>query len=363
MTMVPRLALLVGALICSTSLVEGAVRLRQFVKYGTFFEIGGFRQPVPGLDLEIPRPGSSTASIRINAHGYRSPDLIQPKPPGTVRLAFVGASTTFCAEVSSNERTWPHLVWQSLQDRFPDVRFDYVNAAIPGITTGTSRRNVSARVAPLQPDVIVLYEGFNDVSVEARDLAARQGLYRKPAESWLARYSLAWDLVVKNARILAAKQRARRAATHPPFEAGLLGEPFAAQLTALARASQRVAPVVAIATLSSRIRRDQSPEEQLVSSEAALYYMPFLTPADLLRSYERFNAIIRRVARETGVLLIENEEAIPGDGVHFHDTIHFTDAGSTAMARRVTAALVGAPAFYRLLDSRRTAPARSNRRR
>jgi hypothetical protein len=46
------------------------------------------------------------------------------------------------------------------------------------------------------------------------------------------------------------------------------------------------------------------------------------------------------VARDTGVLLIEGEQEIPGDMAHFHDSVHFTDAGSAAMAQRVSRALI-----------------------
>ena len=55
-----------------------------------------------------------------------------PKPPGRVRLAFIGASTTFCAEVSSDAAAWPDLVVETLHGRFPGTRFDYVNGGVPG---------------------------------------------------------------------------------------------------------------------------------------------------------------------------------------------------------------------------------------
>jgi lysophospholipase L1-like esterase len=52
------------------------------------------------------------------------------------------------------------------------------------------------------------------------------------------------------------------------------------------------------------------------------------------------------------VLLIDEEDAIPGDALHFTDTVHFTDAGSALMARRVTHALTEAPRFRQLVEAR-----------
>lgn len=67
--------------------------------------------------------------------------------------------------------------------------------------------------------------------------------------------------------------------------------------------------------------------------------MPFMTPRGLLDAYARYNQVIREVAQETGALLIEGENDTPGDGQHFTDSVHFTDAGSRAMATRVSRAL------------------------
>lgn len=54
----------------------------------------------------------------------------------------------------------------------------------------------------------------------------------------------------------------------------------------------------------------------------------------LLDAYEAYNAAIRDAAGATGAVLIDGDTDIPGDAEHFVDTMHFTDAGSEAMARR-----------------------------
>jgi lysophospholipase L1-like esterase len=67
--------------------------------------------------------------------------------------------------------------------------------------------------------------------------------------------------------------------------------------------------------------------------------MPFMTPSGLIASYARYNEVIRDVAASTGAILIDGEHTIPGDAEHFSDSVHFTDAGSRAMADRVLRAL------------------------
>lgn len=77
--------------------------------------------------------------------------------------------------------------------------------------------------------------------------------------------------------------------------------------------------------------------------------MPFVTPKLLIEGHERYNQIVREVAGETGALLIEGENEIPGDPIHFTDTHHFTDAGSRKMAERVSRALIASPELKKLL--------------
>ena len=90
--------------------------------------------------------------------GFRSPEIDDPKPPGTLRIAYLGGSTTYCAEVSGEEMAWPHIVTEQIRTRYPDRPVDYVNAGVPGYSTPQSIKNLQSRVASLDPDVIVILD-------------------------------------------------------------------------------------------------------------------------------------------------------------------------------------------------------------
>ena len=111
-----------------------------------------------------PRVDAFVRSSIYNSFGFRSPEITVAKPPGHVRIAFLGGSTTYCAEVSSNEMTWPHLVWKALHERWPDLDLDYINAGVPGYTTRALLPALEKRVARFNPDIIVIYEATNDLS-------------------------------------------------------------------------------------------------------------------------------------------------------------------------------------------------------
>ena len=172
-------------------------------------------------------------------------------------------------------------------------------------------------------------------------------------QSWFERHSLLWELVVKNLRVRDAQRQAahagdRRLAVDP---AGI-GTEFKLELGLLAKESAGVASRVAIATFSTRLRREQTPAQQSQAAVSAFVYMPFMSLDGLLGGYARYNQIIRQVAAAEGALLIDGEHAIPGDAAHFVDTVHFTDAGSRAMAERVARALRGDAQIAGLIQSR-----------
>jgi hypothetical protein len=48
--------------------------------------------------------------------------------------------------------------------------------------------------------------------------------------------------------------------------------------------------------------------------------------------------------------LIEAADALPGDAVHFRDSVHLSDAGCAALARIVVDGLASDPGFLSLMQ-------------
>ena len=329
-------------------LAEGAVRVRQSLRHGGAIRIESLYHVDPESGLRVPVAGFTSEKININSLGFRGPEIMAKKPAGTVRIAFLGASTTFSAEVSNDQATWPHLVIEKLREVYPERRFDYVNGGVPGYTLESSLKNLQERVAPLAPDIIVIYHATNDLSGNSAELARKRG-FNSPrgdvALSWLAEYSMLWYLVEKNLVILKRQAKAHSADNKLNVDSSLLSEPFEARLGELVAAAKGLASETVLVTFSIRLRQEQSPEEKKESAVTNLYYMPYFTPDDLLRHFSAYNAVIRRVATESGVMLIGGESDIPDDNRHFVDSVHFSDLGSEMMARRVFDGFVSADLF------------------
>jgi hypothetical protein len=109
---------------------------------------------------EITTPGGLTT----NAFGWRGPEIALNKPPRTIRLAFVGASTTINDE--GFPFSYPELIghwlnlWSTAQ-RGLAPRFEIVNAARSGINSHSIAAIVREEVLPIDPDFVIYYEGSN----------------------------------------------------------------------------------------------------------------------------------------------------------------------------------------------------------
>jgi lysophospholipase L1-like esterase len=98
--------------------------------------------------------------LRINSLGYRGGDIENPKSEFGIRIVCLGGSTTFSTKVG-NETTYPALLQTILNDK--GVPCEVINAGVGAYTSAETLINLETRVLDLQPDLLVIYHGVNDV--------------------------------------------------------------------------------------------------------------------------------------------------------------------------------------------------------
>ena len=133
---------------------------------------------------------NATTPIRLvtNQYGFRGPPVPYERQPRTVRIAFIGASTTVGSHFHAY--SYPEFVgnwlnmWAAATKR--DITFEVLNAGRESITSRDNVAIVRDEVLPLQPDLLVYYEGANqfDLRTMATGLPAAP---RRNSESCPAR--------------------------------------------------------------------------------------------------------------------------------------------------------------------------------
>ncbi|HJU41986.1 MAG TPA: SGNH/GDSL hydrolase family protein, partial [Vicinamibacterales bacterium] len=204
---------------------ESVVRLRAWWRFGN--TSANFRDPMivynPEWDLWTPRPGyrasGTSFDIAINSQGFRGEEFTAKKPPKTVRILCLGASTTFSSE-APNTGTWTYLLQQHLQKDFPDVKVEVINAAVPGYVAADNLKNLKYRGLPLDPDLVIYYELNNEIVKDTAELARARGLAPSPPPrivKAIIDYSLLANLVDKNLKTyLRGRSASTRIDSIPP---------------------------------------------------------------------------------------------------------------------------------------------------
>jgi lysophospholipase L1-like esterase len=341
--------------------LELAVRIRQWVRYGSpsngLFET--FRDPKTGLEMAL--PNQAAGRIHTDSHGFRSPEPKMPKPPGTIRLAFLGESNTFSQEASSDEATWPYLVWQRLQRNWPDQHFDFINASLAGYTTSESDLTLKTRVAPLRPDIIVINHASIDLYVDTKKLAAEQGLLHRDWTTklqWLDRWSIAFKLVRQSYE---TRTRLRRAATSDgtlKFDPASLSNDFHRRLSQLVDDAKKQSSAVVLVSFPYKARRSQSAEQQLQNCETTILYGPWMSVKSTLDGFDEYNRVVAQVAKEKGIMYVDVRDAIPGTSQYFYDSVHYKDAGAELLAAKVADELIESDTLNEFLSKSTSSNAR-----
>jgi lysophospholipase L1-like esterase len=325
-------------------LCEAGLRVRAWLKYGSAST--GITDDMlvydRELELRVPRPGyqikGAQNTVTVNALGFRGPEVSRDKPPHTIRIACVGASTTFCTGVTRDEAAWPHRLQEALHRRHPEVQFEVINAGVPGYTVHEGLKNLSKRVLPLQPDLVIYYEAANQLALDSRNLAKQRGLvapdeaHVSPVIKTLSEYSLLFDLVYKNAKIaLSQRHGPTGRLENLPKE---LPQGFIEQIDRMNGELKKQGIPLVLSTFVVKFRRDQDRDTQVKNADVAFYYMPWMSINTLLDGVDLYNQAVIDYAHSHRVPVVEECSSIPADAKHFVDCFHLSDDGCALMAER-----------------------------
>jgi hypothetical protein len=106
--------------------------------------------------------------LTTNQFGWRGPDITLDKPPQTVRIAAVGASTT--VGTHNHPFSYPELLehWLNVwsESNGYDVNFEVINTGREGLNSPDIATVVRTEVLPMDVDYVIYYEGSNQFHPE-----------------------------------------------------------------------------------------------------------------------------------------------------------------------------------------------------
>ena len=274
------------------------------------------------------------------------------KPAGTTRIVCLGGSTTFNTAEGLH---YPRVVQDLLRRRVGRESIEVLNEGYPSYATPHLLILLELDVVAWHPDVVIITENVNDLTASyfphfTFDYSNKysdpfyagpdyQSLY--PPMNVVFRHSkLYWFLLTRwqayqTKADLTRRIRRRSYGVTPDREASAVFERNLRTLVAVARLND-ITPVLATQPLEPSEEYFQRFEDFKPYNGAAIYPLH----EEFVAHHTAYNAIIRRVATDTGTLCIDNAAALGGRREYLADVVHYTRAGIERLSANVAETLV-----------------------
>ena len=276
------------------------------------------------------RPGSEYVMFRsrisINSKGFRGKEISENK--GTAyRIVALGESTTFGATLRPEDKPWPEVLEQLIQEQLkPGRPVEVINAGVPGWTLQENLRRLSTDILPLKPDMIVSYHGFNGFhwwygSISPPNGPALPRQQERPIQLLAnAEYGLQMFLY---------KRRLGRkgASDSPPSPNPSLEGVYADLYRQLIKAARTNGIKLVLGTFSMAANSRSDPEI------VAFYRSAFGFVHQQISANELHSALVHKLAQDhPEVLFVDTRPKLDGEHEKFIDLIHLTQEGRQQLA-------------------------------
>jgi lysophospholipase L1-like esterase len=162
----------------------------------------------PGAGYTLMKPGShyewQGIPVDINSHGLRGPETTYEKPLGTYRILNLGDSVAMGWGVREEDTYGQQLESLLNQEGSDDLRFEVINAGVPGWSLDNELAYLKAEGLKYEPDVVVLDLTIaNDINGKSALLAGNDP---RPFR-WLSDHTYFWPFL--QSQVAWAKARAQ----------------------------------------------------------------------------------------------------------------------------------------------------------
>ena len=268
--------------------------------------------------------------ISINEAGFRGPEIAQKKRSGTKRVAILGGSSVFGYLVSDGQEAARLLEGELIEEGEAELKFEVINGGVPGHNLNQTRWRFENQIAPFDPDLVILYLGWNDLGYIVSEDPQAEPFHKRPVASPLSRaasrstlYGLVAYRLIGGAATLSGETLT---ATKPSASGGKL---FRENLSTLIEAAKRRGCRVVVCAQVTAAHPD---------SDKALH--SFLgsdpeTQRGMISLGEWQRIVLREEADRAGVPFADLNETIPPNTDNLRDYVHLSEAGEQQLSREL----------------------------
>ena len=302
----------------------------------------------------VPAGSGDTVYWSTNSHGLRGEDFPEVKPPGTIRIVCLGASTT--EGLVYDNQTYPYYLQQELRQRYPDKTIEVINAGHHAYKARDNLALLEQEILPLRPDLIIWYEAANDLNFTEFSPSLQAEPCWHDGTCWLFRKPWGFEGLYQNSalfRMVADRFGGNAVPPAMPHSFDDTGTRpgalrYADTLRAMAAATKAVNTTLVftsfVTVANDDLQVDYQENPYLFDQVYRTYYP--LTPGEIGRAYAQYNNQTREVAAENNLSYYDLAGEFPKDPQYFpSDYIHFSPEGNRLFAHLIVQHLANETVF------------------
>jgi hypothetical protein len=267
----------------------------------------------------------------------------KPLQEGQFSIMCLGGSTTEFKD--SAGKGWPERVEEILQRHFENENIKVYNEGRQWYTTLHSLINYEVNLRQYKPDVLIVMHTINDLLHNADFCYFSYGSFREdyghfygPITKTIKHQGLQ-NFFVEHFRYF-WYHKPRRVIEQEIFPGEI---PFERNLHTLIDLAEKDLSTIVFMTQPSLYKNDITKDER-----AALYMLNYeaIGPDrkwsynSAFNGFERYHAIVRNIAKNRGIILIDLEKRIPKSLEYFSDDVHYKDQTFDLIAKEVAEELI-----------------------
>lgn len=287
-----------------------------------------------------PTPNYRKGLTFHNSLGYRNDEFTLEKPEGVFRIVTLGGSSTYDVRIPDNASMFTTRLQESLSDDYGFRNVEVINAGVPGYNSWEILVNLEFRVLDLDPDLVVIYEGTNDVHARLVEPSSYSGDGSGRRQPWQVPAVPLWERSAV-LRILSRSLNITRQVSIDDFMSPptFMSWPYEFRLTENgfdpSELLERNPPRHLRRNLENMIAIAREHDVRIMFATWA--YSPYLNDYASQESYqlgfEENNAVFREVANLHDIPLFDFARVMPQDPSYWADGRHSNEAGAILKAR------------------------------
>jgi lysophospholipase L1-like esterase len=294
--------------------------------------------PHPYL-VYYPTPNYRKGQTFHNSFGYRSEEFSIEKPSGVYRIVTLGGSSTYDVRIEDNDKTFTAQLEKLLIEEYGYQNVEVINAGVPGYNSWEILTNLEFRVLDLNPDLVIIYEGTNDVHARMVEPDSYQGDNSGRRQTWVVPPVPLWEHSAL-LRIVSRMTNLTRQVSVDDFTSSptFLSWPFEFRLIENdvdpAKILEKNPPIYFRRNLENMIAiANENGVEIMLSTWAFSPHLNDYASKDFYqRGFQENNQVVKEVAADHDVALFDFAEVMPQDPSYWADGRHSNEVGALEKA-------------------------------